>query len=79
MSAATRLATRARLVCAGLDGDVPSPCQSICRMDAAGQWCDGCYRTLDEIAAWSRMRDEAKREVWEAIGERIASTQGDRA
>ena len=48
-------------------------------MDAAGQWCDGCYRTLDEIAAWSRMRDEAKREVWEAIGERIASTQGDRA
>ena len=77
MGARERLATRARLVCAGLDGDVPSPCVSVCRLDAAGALCEGCYRTLDEIAAWSRMRDEAKREVWEAIGERVAGTQGD--
>lgn len=26
--------------------------------------CEGCWRTLDEIAAWSKMPDEAKREVW---------------
>jgi uncharacterized protein len=71
MSAASRLATRARLVCAGLDGDVPSPCLSVCRMDPASELCDGCFRTLDEIAAWGRMRDEVKREVWEAIALRI--------
>jgi predicted Fe-S protein YdhL (DUF1289 family) len=71
MGAVQRLAARARLICAGLDGEVPSPCLSVCRMDPAKALCEGCFRTLDEIAGWGRMRDEAKREVWEAIGERI--------
>jgi uncharacterized protein len=71
MGSASRLATRARLICAGLDGEVPSPCLSVCRMDPAKELCEGCFRTLDEIAAWSRMRDETKREVWAAIGRRI--------
>jgi predicted Fe-S protein YdhL (DUF1289 family) len=31
---------------------VPSPCISVCRMDAATGLCEGCFRTLDEIAAW---------------------------
>jgi len=79
MTATSRLATRARLICAGLDGDVPSPCLSVCRMDPARALCDGCFRTLDEIAAWGRMRDEAKREVWQAISERIAKAGGNAA
>ena len=29
---------------------VPSPCIAVCRMDAATGWCEGCLRTLDEIA-----------------------------
>ena len=73
MGARHRLATRARMICAGLDGDVPSPCQSVCKMDPGSECCEGCFRTLDEIAAWSRMGDEAKRAVWRAIGQRIAS------
>ena len=77
MDAAERLATRARLICAALDGDVPSPCLSVCRMDPAMQLCDGCFRTLDEIAAWGRMHDEDKREVWESIGQRIARMGND--
>ena len=32
--------------------------------------CDGCQRTLDEIAAWSLLDDDARRDVWQAIGER---------
>jgi predicted Fe-S protein YdhL (DUF1289 family) len=40
------------------------PCVNICRMDAATGWCEGCLRTLDEIAAWSRLDDAAKRAVW---------------
>lgn len=71
MGARERLARRVRLICAGLDGDVPSPCLSVCRMDPASEWCEGCFRTLDEIAAWGRMGDEAKRHVWRTIGERI--------
>jgi hypothetical protein len=47
--------------------DVPSPCISICRMDPASGFCEGCLRTIGEIAAWSRMDDAEKRRVWRAI------------
>jgi len=30
-----------------------SPCISICVMNPSSGWCEGCYRTLDEIAGWS--------------------------
>ena len=36
-----------------IDGDsqnVPSPCISVCRMDEATGLCQGCWRTLGEIA-----------------------------
>ena len=42
---------------------VPSPCISVCVMDAAGVLCLGCFRTLDEIAAWSVLGADAKRGV----------------
>jgi len=53
------------------DEPVPSPCVSVCRMDAASGLCEGCFRTLDEIAAWSRMDDAAKRAAWTLIAQRI--------
>lgn len=71
MAALDQLAERARQVGAGLDGEVPSPCMSVCRVDAVTEWCEGCFRTLDEIAAWSRLHDEAKREVWRLIEQRL--------
>jgi predicted Fe-S protein YdhL (DUF1289 family) len=71
MSAADQLAQRARQVGAELGGEVPSPCISVCRVDAATEWCEGCFRTLDEIAAWSRLHDEARREVWRLIEQRL--------
>jgi predicted Fe-S protein YdhL (DUF1289 family) len=49
---------------------VPSPCISICRIDDATGLCVGCLRTLDEIAAWSMLDDDARRDVWRAIRER---------
>lgn len=49
---------------------VPSPCSSVCRMDAATGLCEGCLRTLDEIAAWSTLDAPAKRAVWERIAQR---------
>lgn len=52
---------------------VPSPCVNICRMNAASGLCEGCWRTIDEIAAWSRLDDEAKRGVWRSIALRRAA------
>jgi predicted Fe-S protein YdhL (DUF1289 family) len=53
--------------------DVPSPCISICRMDPSSGFCEGCLRTIDEIAAWSRMDDAGKRGIWRAIELRAAA------
>ena len=54
---------------------VPSPCMSVCRMDSATELCEGCLRTLDEIAAWGRMADEEKREVWAQISQRLGAEE----
>jgi predicted Fe-S protein YdhL (DUF1289 family) len=41
-------------------------------MDAAGVLCLGCFRTLDEIAAWSVLDADAKRAVLAALASRRA-------
>lgn len=46
---------------------VPSPCLSVCRMDVTRAVCEGCWRSIDEIAAWSRMADADKLVVWMRI------------
>ena len=46
---------------------VPSPCISICRMNATTGWCEGCFRTLDEIVAWGRASDADKLSIWQHI------------
>jgi predicted Fe-S protein YdhL (DUF1289 family) len=74
MGAAQLLAERAREVAAEPGGDVPSPCISVCRMDPVSELCEGCFRTLDEIAAWGRMEDQGKRETWRLIAQRLALT-----
>ncbi|MCD6681892.1 MAG: DUF1289 domain-containing protein [Burkholderiaceae bacterium] len=51
-------------------GVVPSPCISVCRIDPSNGLCEGCLRTLDEIACWGAMNDDARRSVWVAIDER---------
>jgi predicted Fe-S protein YdhL (DUF1289 family) len=69
-----QLRRQARRVQAG-GGDVPSPCMSVCRMDMDTGLCEGCLRTLDEIAAWGRMADEDKRAVWAQLAQRIADEE----
>lgn len=70
-SLAKLLLARARTVRPG--ESVPSPCLSVCRMDAVTGLCEGCLRTLDEVAAWSAMGDDDKRRVWKLIEERAAT------
>ena len=40
---------------------VASPCISVCRMDERTGLCSGCLRTIDEIATWSVLDDDARR------------------
>jgi len=50
-----------------VDMPVPSPCVNVCRMHDVTGWCEGCKRTLDEIAAWSTLDETAKRAVWRQL------------
>jgi predicted Fe-S protein YdhL (DUF1289 family) len=52
------------------DDPVPSPCVSVCRLDATGQTCAGCGRTLEEIRRWTRMSPTEQRAVWHRLGQR---------
>lgn len=39
-------------------------------MDPRSGWCEGCARTIGEIAAWSKLSDDAKREIWAQLDAR---------
>ncbi|MFL9840619.1 DUF1289 domain-containing protein [Sphingomonas sp. ST-64] len=41
---------------------VASPCINVCRI-GADDVCEGCRRTLDEIAEWSTASDERRRAI----------------
>jgi predicted Fe-S protein YdhL (DUF1289 family) len=53
-----------------------SPCINICQMDETSGLCSGCLRTLDEIAFWSVLDEEDKRQVWRQLeARRIQAVQ----
>jgi predicted Fe-S protein YdhL (DUF1289 family) len=51
---------------------VPSPCVSVCAIDAPTGLCAGCYRTLAEIAAWIDLSAAQRRSVLAALPQRRA-------
>ena len=59
---------------------IKSPCINVCKMDAASGLCRGCSRTLDEIAAWSRLDDAARSTILAAVavcrGEGLSAPPG---
>ena len=50
--------------------DVASPCVSVCEMDQQTGLCSGCYRTLEEIATWSRIPNQTRWEIVQSLRER---------
>ena len=58
------------LVPGGRVDDVPSPCINVCRMNSQTGWCEGCFRTIDEIACWSGATREEKLAVLGKLGAR---------
>lgn len=61
-------------------GPVPSPCISLCEIDAQTGLCAGCQRTIDEIVAWGSATQTEQRAIWRAIDlRRHALFDGDAA
>ena len=65
------IAARAQLARATAE-NVPSPCISVCRMDSTRTWCQGCYRSIEEIRQWSTATDADKKLIWARIEARFA-------
>ena len=76
MSATESIAARARLMSeAGYfdensDEVVPSPCISVCRMTEDRSRCEGCFRTIDEIRAWSLADGDQRMAIWARLAQR---------
>lgn len=49
---------------------LPSPCIGICRLEPASGLCEGCLRTIDEIAAWPEADDAARLAILDRLRER---------
>jgi predicted Fe-S protein YdhL (DUF1289 family) len=58
--------------------EVESPCVNICVVHPDTRLCTGCARSIDEIAQWSRMSSEARREIMAALPLRDAFPKGRR-
>ena len=43
--------------------DIESPCIKLCVVHPEARLCLGCYRSIEEIAAWGSMSPEARRAV----------------
>lgn len=43
-----------------------SPCVGICRLDERG-YCQGCFRTGDEIARWRSMSDTERSHYMDVV------------
>lgn len=62
--------------------EIESPCVRICVVHPEARICTGCYRTMDEIARWSKMSHEERRDVMTTLPDRapmLAKRRGGRA
>ena len=50
-----------------------SPCVRVCQLHPATGYCIGCLRTGDEIAAWPRLGDAARRALLAALPDRAGA------
>lgn len=51
---------------------VASPCINVCQISAETGFCQGCYRTLDEIAGWWDMVPDEQRQLLAELEKREA-------
>ena len=55
---------------------LPSPCISVCQMDASEGVCLGCYRTRGEIASWPSMDEADQLQLLDILNERRTAATG---
>ena len=49
-----------------------SPCVNLCRLDPARALCQGCFRSLAEITAWSKASNAERLDILALVAQRRA-------
>lgn len=49
---------------------IVTPCVKVCVVDGESSLCLGCFRTLEEIAGWSRLTPEHRAAVMAELPDR---------
>jgi predicted Fe-S protein YdhL (DUF1289 family) len=52
--------------------EIDSPCIQVCVVHPSERICTGCFRTIDEIAQWSKMPSEQRDEIMTQLDSRAA-------
>lgn len=47
-----------------------SPCIKLCKLDKAGKYCVGCFRTIDEISNWMSLTEYQQSKIIEKLRKR---------
>ncbi|MCH2251400.1 MAG: DUF1289 domain-containing protein, partial [Cognatishimia sp.] len=50
--------------------EIDSPCIQICVIHPTERICTGCYRSIDEIGAWSKFSDDERAEIMAELPDR---------
>ena len=50
--------------------EISTPCIRICILDPETGLCEGCGRTLDEVARWLRMSEAERKRIMAELGTR---------
>ena len=53
--------------------DIQSPCIGVCSMDDSTGFCQGCYRSMDEIRDWWDLDNAQKLAINELASQREAA------
>jgi predicted Fe-S protein YdhL (DUF1289 family) len=52
---------------------ISTPCIKLCVVDPVSKICEGCGRTLAEIAQWSRLNEAERRAIMAQLPKRLAA------
>lgn len=54
---------------------LPSPCINLCQMNPKSGLCQGCFRSIDEIAGWAQSDDATRGRILAAVAQRRQAEQ----
>ena len=55
--------------------EIDSPCVKLCSIHPAERICVGCYRSMEEIGAWSSLSTEVRLEIMAELLSRASRIQ----